>query len=187
MNDSVQPSAKRAVLAIIGSASEASSNLRLVQHIASVMQERFQFTVYDKLQQLPHFNPELSLESTPQIILDLRSKIDAADAVLICTPEYIFSLPSGLKNVFEWCVAVTVFSGKPVGLITASAHGVQGHEELKRIVKTIEGRFTEETTLLIQGIKGKLDADGNLKDEKTKVQLESFVEAFAALAESHAR
>ncbi|WP_262886208.1 NADPH-dependent FMN reductase [Sphingobacterium sp. 18053] len=36
----------------------------------------------------------------------------------MCLPEYIFSIPSGLKNSIEWCISTTVFSDKPVGIIT---------------------------------------------------------------------
>lgn len=169
------------VLAIVGSASESSSNLRLVEYIASIAKDCLVVTVYDNLRGLPHFDPVLSTENSPAIVQDLRNKIAQADGILICTPEYIFSLPSGLKNVFEWCVATTVFSNKPVGLITASAHGVKGHEELQRIMRTIEGRFTDETTLLIQGIKGKIDAEGMINDAQTKAQLSAFVTALAKL------
>lgn len=173
--------AKKNVFAIVGSASKNSSNLQLVNYIAGASQHLFHFTLCDYLQQLPHFDPALSLDNTPQIILDLRSKIAAADAVLICTPEYIFSIPGGLKNVLEWCVSTTVFSAKPVGLITASAHGAKGHEELKLIMKTVEARFTGETTLLIQGIKGKLNGDGKITDEKTRTALLLLIEAFNRL------
>jgi len=63
--------------------------------------------------------------------------------------EYVFSIPNGLKNVIEWCVATTVFADKPSGLITASANGQKGHEELLLIMKTAMAKFTSETTLLI--------------------------------------
>lgn len=74
---------------------------------------------------------------------------------MISTPEYIFSIPSGLKNAIEWCVSTNVFSDKPLGLITASANGLKGHEVLQMIMRTLETRFNENTLLLIQGIKGK--------------------------------
>src|SRR5205814_1264957 len=90
----------------------------------------------------------------------------------------IFSVPSGLKNAIEWCVSTTVFSKKPVGIITASASGEKGHEELKLIMRTIETIFTEDTTLLIKGIKGKVDENGNIKDDKTNTALMHFIEAF---------
>ena len=169
------------VFAIVGSASANSSNLQLVNYIASLTKAVFHLRVYDALQQLPHFNPAQSIENTPQSILNLRNEIDSADGVLICTPEYIFSIPSGLKNIFEWCVSTTVFANKPVGLITASAHGVKGHEELKLILKTVDAFFVDETTLLIKGIKGKMDSEGKPGDEKTGAELQAFVAAFHKL------
>ncbi|HEY1869905.1 MAG TPA: NAD(P)H-dependent oxidoreductase, partial [Chitinophagaceae bacterium] len=97
------------------------------------------------------------------------------------TPEYIFSVPSGLKNAIEWCVSTTVFSKKPTGLITASASGDKGHEELKLIMRTIETVFNNDTTLLIKGIKGKVDVNGNITDDKTNKDLVAFIEAFKKL------
>ena len=96
-------------------------------------------------------------------------------------PEYIFSIPSGLKNPLEWCVSTTIFANKPVGLITASANGEKGHEELQMIMKTIEAKFTTETTLLIQGAKGKIDSEGRLTDAETERALKSFLIGFAKL------
>jgi hypothetical protein len=61
-----------------------------------------------------------------------------------------------------------VFSDKPVGLITASAHGAKGHEELQLIMRTVMPKFTDETTLLIQGIKGKINERGEIVDRITK-------------------
>lgn len=177
-------SARKNVFALVGSAADNSSNLHLLNYIAALTQDRFAISVYGSLKSLPHFDPELSVNNPPPAVVELRARIAAAAAILICTPEYIFSIPSGLKNVFEWCVATTVFSGKPVGLITASAHGVKGHEELQRILKTIEARFTAETALLIQGIRGKTDKGGNLKDEKAKNDLRTFVDAFDRLIQN---
>jgi chromate reductase, NAD(P)H dehydrogenase (quinone) len=97
------------------------------------------------------------------------------------TPEYVFSIPSGLKNAIEWCVATTIFAHKPTGLITAAASGLKGHEELELIMRTVEARFSGPTTLLIPGIKGKLDADGAITDAKTHAELMDFVAAFAHL------
>ncbi|TCC87869.1 NADPH-dependent FMN reductase [Pedobacter hiemivivus] len=172
---------KKNIFAIIGSASKQSSNLRLVEKIAALADDDFNFIIFDRLAELPHFNPELSLENTPQEVLNFREAVLKADGILICTPEYIFSIPSGLKNAIEWCVATTVFSGKPLGIITASASGVKGHEELQLIMSTLETTYNERTLLLIQGIKGKFDAAGNITDQKTEQQLDAFVKAFQDL------
>ncbi len=175
---------KKNIFAIIGSASENSSNLRLVKHLTDLLQNDFEITIFDNLRSLPHFNPELSVNNTPQIISDFREKILKADGLLICTPEYIFSIPSCLKNAIEWCVSTTVFSGKPTGLITASAQGLKGHEELKLIMKTVETNFTEDTTLLIQGIKGKINEQGIITNIKTNNDLVEFINAYKTLFEN---
>jgi chromate reductase, NAD(P)H dehydrogenase (quinone) len=172
---------KKNIFAIIGSASQNSSNLKLVKLFADLAKDEFSLIVFDNLRGLPHFNPELSIENTPSIILDFRESIDKADGILICTPEYVFSIPSGLKNAIEWCVSSTVFSDKPIALITASADGRKGHEELKLIMKTIVTKFTEQTTLLIRGVKGKFDTEGNLIDAETVEKLKKVISSFRVL------
>jgi hypothetical protein len=74
-----------------------------------------------------------------------------------------------------------VFSHKPIGLITASASGVKGHEELQLIMKTVETKFNEDTTLLISGIKGKFNQHGMLTDIETIEKLNAFTIAFGKL------
>jgi chromate reductase, NAD(P)H dehydrogenase (quinone) len=112
---------KKNILAIIGSASSNSANLKLVEQIALLTKDNFNLSIYTDLKTLPHFDPELSVNHPPEAIIALRKAIQNADGILICTPEYIFSIPSGQKNAIEWCIATTIFSDKPTGLITASA------------------------------------------------------------------
>ncbi|MDD2793060.1 MAG: NAD(P)H-dependent oxidoreductase, partial [Sediminibacterium sp.] len=154
----------------------------LVQQIARLSANSFRIEIFEGLQSLPHFNADLSMNRPPEVIEQIRQKIEQADGILICTPEYIFSMPSGLKNLFEWCVATTIFSNKPTGLITASADGTKGHRELMLISKTVEAKFTEATSLLINGIKSKIDLEGNLQ-ESLKQELEQFVNSFTSLVQ----
>ena len=172
---------KKNILAIIGSASSNSSNLKLVEKIASLTINEFNLTIFNDLKTLPHFDPELSSNNPPKQIIELRKNIDQADGIIICTPEYVFSIPSGLKNAIEWCISTTIFTDKSIGLITASTNGQKGHEELQLIMKTAMAKFTNETTLLIQGVKGKFDDQGNLSDLNTLKQLDKFIADFKIL------
>ena len=172
---------KKNIFVVIGSAGEDSANQRLMEHLATQTKNDFRVTIYNRLKTLPHFDPALTEHHPPESIAAFREAVAAADGVIICTPEYIFSIPSGLKNALEWCVTTTVFSRKPTGLITAAAHGQKGHEELQLIMQTIMAKFTAETTLLIQAIKGKVSATGEIKDNKTREDLERFILAFKAL------
>lgn len=175
---------KKNIFAIIGSASSNSANLKLVEKIASLAENDFNITIYNDLKTLPHFDPELSSDNPPKSVVAFRNAIEKSDGIIICTPEYIFSIPSGLKNAIEWCISTTLFSDKPTGLITASASGQKGHEELQLIMKTAMAKFTIDSTLLIKGIKGKFDDKNNLNDEQTIIKLHSFINALHSILKS---
>ncbi|MBX2951294.1 MAG: NAD(P)H-dependent oxidoreductase [Leadbetterella sp.] len=172
------------IFVINGSASKNSSNQKLIEIFCNLAKDFFSVTVFEDLKTLPHFDPELSVTGTPKVVLDFRHRIETADGILICTPEYVFSIPGGLKNAIEWCVSTTVFSDKPTGLITASANGEKGHEELQLIMKTLMTKFTTETTLLIQGVRGKINQQGEITDDKTKDDLAKFMDAFKTLMDN---
>lgn len=172
---------KKNIFVILGSASKNSANEKLIDIFENLTKEYFNLIVFKDLKTLPHFDPELSLDNPPKEIIAFRKHVAMADGIVICTPEYVFSIPSGLKNAIEWCVATTVFSDKALGIITAAAHGQKGHEELQLIMKTIMTIFNEDTTLLIQGIKGKINEQGQIKNVKTKEDFMKFIDAFSAL------
>jgi chromate reductase len=172
---------KKNIFIIIGSASKDSVNEKLIDLFTHATNDSFICTVFKDLKTLPHFDPELSTDKAPASIIAFRNSIEKADGIIICTPEYVFSIPSGLKNAIEWCVPTTVFSEKPTGLITASASGEKAHEELQLIMKTLMAKLKNETILLIQGAKGKIDESGQLNDAKTKTDFLNFIDAFKTL------
>ncbi|MBX3255069.1 MAG: NAD(P)H-dependent oxidoreductase [Chitinophagaceae bacterium] len=150
------------IFAIIGSAQQNSSNIKLVQFLAKRFSGTLYIEVFDALRTLPHFDAVQTLENVPAVIESIRKKIEDADAVLISSPEYVFSIPAGLKNVLEWCVATTIFSEKPLAIIVASADGRKSFEEIKLIMKTLGALFNDKTCLLISGVKGKISAEDNI-------------------------
>lgn len=174
-------SERKNIFVIIGSASGNSSNEKLMNVLQKLALNKLRFTVFKSLKSLPHFDPELSIKNTPQAILDLRNEIQQSHGVIICTPEYVFSIPSGLKNAIEWCVSTTVFSEKPTGIITASADGTKGHAELLLIMKTVMARLSDETSLLIHGVKGRINEHGEVINEETLASLTAFIKAFIKL------
>ena len=170
---------RKKVFAICGSTRVQSANLSIIQYLADIGEQQTEVEIYNELAALPHFNPDLDKDVAPAIVEALRTKIRNADGVIICTPEYVFSLPGALKNAIEWCVSTTIFSEKPVALITASASGAKAHESLQLVMKTIYADLREETQLLIQGAKGKVHDKGEIKDNDTALKLKRLVSAFA--------
>lgn len=172
---------RKKILALSGSIRNHSVNESIIRFIADKYSEILDVNIYTSMAALPHFNPDLKDEDVPFVVRDYRQKIREADALLICTPEYVFSLPGVLKNAIEWTVSSSVFSGKPVGLIVASGLGEKAYESLLLIMRTIEAVFDERTSLLIQGARGKLDAAGHLSDPGTQVEIDGMMQALITL------
>ncbi|MCM0666113.1 NADPH-dependent FMN reductase [Flavobacterium tyrosinilyticum] len=169
-------SPKIKILAISGSTRSNSSNFKILKYISNYLKSNFEIEIFEDLESLPHFNPDLDTDNPPQAITSFRNKIRDADGVIICTPEYVFSLPGSLKNALEWCVSTTIFSNKNIGLITASASGEMGHQQLLLVMKTLEAKFDDATQLLIQGVRGKVSAEGEITSEQTAEALQNFAE-----------
>jgi NAD(P)H-dependent FMN reductase len=171
---------KMKVFAICGSTRINSANLQLLHAIANLAAKEMEMEIYNALADLPHFNPDLDKENdeVPDAVQSLRNKIKEADGVLVCTPEYVFSLPGSLKNLIEWMVSTTVFSEKPVALITASASGAKAHADLQLIMKTIYADLHRQSQLLISGVRAKINSNGEITDDATLQKIKELIARF---------
>ena len=163
------------ILLICGSTKPRSSNEKILDFIAEAMARNARAERYNDLKNLPYFEPGLTEEQLPYTVKVFLAKIEAADAVIISTPEYVFSLPGIIKNALEWTVATTVFSYKPVALIVAAASGEKALESLDLIVSTlIQSAVPEQRKLLISGVSKYFDQSGQINSDEIKTKLISL-------------
>ena len=165
------------ILAISGSLRAKSTNLTIIENIAEMLGDKINVSIYDGLATLPHFNPDADTEEIPDAVANLRQQIKQSDGVLICSPEYVFSVPAALKNALEWTVSSADFHNKPTALITASSLGEKAHESLHLILKTIDAKIGENAALLISGAQTKIK-DGKISDAETVESLNLLIESF---------
>jgi NAD(P)H-dependent FMN reductase len=165
------------IIAISGSTRTNSTNEGILRLLAKLYQDTLDVELYDGLAGLPHFNPDDDNENVAASVKNFREQIAQADGVIICTPEYVFSLPGALKNAIEWTVSTTVFSDKPVALIVASGLGEKTFESLTLIMNTVGAKIGEHAKLLIQGARSKIHKDGNM-DEQTLIALKKLMQSF---------
>lgn len=166
---------RKKIFAISGSTKSGSSNASVLEFIAKEYENLFDVEIDKGVDKLPHFNPDLDNENVQEEVRIFRNNIAEADAVIICTPEYVFSLPGCLKNAIEWTVSTTVFSNKPVAIIVAAASGEMAFESLDLIMNTIEAKVAEGSKLLIKGVKGKIDRNGEIVDQDVVKKIESLI------------
>lgn len=170
---------KKQILAIPGSVRKASVNRAVLNYIQQTFEKELAIEIYDKVEQLPIFNPDLEGDLLPEIIKELQHKIATADGILISTPEYVFSLPGNLKNLLEWHVSTTLFSKKIVALIVAAASGKHAFQSLDLVMSTItEGPIHDDLKLLLQGIGKKIDNNGNIIDKSVQLAINNLMAAY---------
>lgn len=169
---------RKKILAISGSIRINSTNESILNVIANLYRESLDVQIYNGIAELPHFNPDLDNETVPLNVKTFRTLIEKADGVIICTPEYVFSLPGSLKNAIEWTVSTTVFLDKPVALIVASGLGEKTYESLTLIMNTVGAKIGEHARLLIQGSRSKFNGQRQLTDESTLESLHKLMDSF---------
>ena len=88
------------ILGIVGSLRKASFNKSLMVAAVELVPDNADIEVFD-IANVPPFNQDFETDP-PQIVKDFKARIRAADALLIATPEYNYSIPGVLKNAIDW-------------------------------------------------------------------------------------
>jgi chromate reductase len=170
-------------VAISGSLRKESFNtmaLKAVQKLAPANITIEHISIAD----VPMYNFDLHEKFYPEPIEKLSSAIKTADALIIVTPEYNYSIPGVLKNIIDFLSKhpAKPFDKKAVGIISASPSllgGVRAQYHLRQILVAINAMTMNVPEIVITEVNKKFDATGNLTDEKTKEFLKMFVEALA--------
>lgn len=165
------------ILAICGSLRPESSNMSILNAVASWLPAGAGYHIYDNIGLLPHFDPTYNHENTPAEVARFRSLIAGADGVIICSPEYAFGIPGSMKNAPDWTVASGEFTDKPVAVITASSSGDKAHAALLLVMNVITGGVTDASTLLIPYVRTKVNNEGVITDTETSAQLQAVVQS----------
>lgn len=157
---------------ISGSLRQKSSNTALMNAIIGMAPETMKFTIYDGLNDLPHYNPDIDTEEGPASVEDLRRQLTEADGVLFCTPEYGNGVPGVLKNALDWLVSSVVFMNKPTAVISASPTpmgGDKAHASLLLTLRMTNAKIVEG--LIIPQINLKLSQERVITHPETKQEL----------------
>src|SRR5215813_2849750 len=99
------------ILAVAGSLRAASINAAFCRAAARLAPPGISVELLPGLGTLPLFNPDLEPDP-PRPVVELRARIDAADALLIASPEYAHGIPGVMKNALDWLVSHEGFVAK---------------------------------------------------------------------------
>ena len=159
------------VIGISGSLRKGSYNSMALRAAQKLAPAGMTLTIAD-IANIPMYNDDVRAAGEPEAVLALKAQIAAADAVLLVTPEYNFSIPGVLKNTLDWLSRppLTPFDGKPVAIMGASpgpvgTARVQYH--LRQVLVFMNSFTVNKPEVFISSCAGKFNAQGELTDEAT--------------------
>lgn len=171
-------------LAVSGSARRASTNTAMLYALQSVAGAKHAVSVYDRVGELPVFSPDLESEPPLEVAV-LASAIADADGLILASPEYIRSIPGGLKNAIDWLVSRNEVIGKPIVLAHASHRGDDMLLQLRVVLATLSDRFNEELFLRLPLMKlSPEEVREHLSEPRHQDEMRRFLDAFATYCEA---
>ncbi|MCX5811407.1 MAG: NAD(P)H-dependent oxidoreductase [Proteobacteria bacterium] len=169
------------ILGFAGSLRKGSFNKAILRAAVELLPEGAKLEIFD-LKGIPPFNQDLE-KQLPKRVKEFKEKIRAADAILIATPEYNYSVPGVLKNAIDWAsrpYGDNVFSGKPLALMGASI-GMLGtaraQYHLRQTLVFLNVYALNQPEIIIPFVAEKIDNNGKLKDEKTREKIKELLES----------
>lgn len=172
------------VLAFAGSLRKGSFNKALIRAAVELAPENVAIEVFDLEGILP-FNQEQESNPPPKVA-EFKDKIRKADALLIATPEYNYSVPGVLKNALDWASrprADTPLEGKPVAIMSASVGrfgGARAQYILRQTFIFLDMKPVNKPEVMLSDAAHNVDTNGKITNEQTRQLIRQLLEALAA-------
>ena len=157
------------ILGIAGSLRSASFNRALLRAAVELAPAGVEITTFDELGALPFYDGDVEAAGEPVAVRALRAAIDAADAVLLVTPEYNDGTSAVLKNAIDWASRPPqrTLAGKLIAVMGSSVtpSGARGGiESVRRSLRRAGSEVLDEQ-VAIPSVTGVFDEDLHLADD----------------------
>jgi chromate reductase len=177
------------ILGIAGSLRRGSLNAMALRAAQRLVPEGVTIDIFDRLREIPPYDDDERVSvGFPPAADALREGLRAADALLIASPEYNYSIPGQLKNAIDWASRAPdqPFADKPVAIMGASP-GLLGtarmQYHLRQCFVFLDARVLSKPEVMIGQAAQKFDAEGNLADDATANIIAALLTALAAWTE----
>jgi chromate reductase, NAD(P)H dehydrogenase (quinone) len=134
---------------------------------------------------IPPFNQD-DEKSPPGKVVELKRRIREANAILIATPEYNYSVPGVLKNAIDWAsrpYGDSAWAKKPVAVMGASVGALgsaRAQYHLRQMFVFLDMYAVNHPEVMIANASQRFDAQGNLTDETSKGLIRQLLQNLVA-------
>lgn len=168
------------ILGIAGSLRRASYNRGALRAAQELVPEGAKIEIFD-LEGIPPFNQDEE-KNPPAKVTELKQRIRAADGILLCTPEYNYSIPGVLKNAIDWAsrpYGDSAWNDKPVAVMGASVSTLgtaRAQYHLRQSFIFLNMHPMNGPEVMIANAPERFDEQGNLNDPKTKEMIQKMLQ-----------
>ena len=168
------------ILGLVGSLRRGSYNRALMRAAVELTPDSASIEVFD-IAPIPPFNQDFE-KDPPQIIKDFKAKIRAADAILIASPEYNYSIPGVLKNAIDSAsrpYGDNAFDGKPVAVMSASIGmigGARAQYHLRQSFVFLNMHPINYPEVMLAHARDHVDEKGVLTNQETRDLIRKLLE-----------
>jgi NAD(P)H-dependent FMN reductase len=176
------------IIGIAGSLRAGSYNAALLRTAATLMPPGATLEIAS-IRGIPLYDGDVETnDGIPPAVEQLKNQIAAADGLLLATPEYNNSMPGVLKNAIDWLTRppadiARVFGKRPVAVIGASPGGfgtILAQNAWLPVLRTLGMQPWFGGRLMVSRAGNVFNDAGELIDEKTRAQLQQFLQGFVA-------
>jgi chromate reductase, NAD(P)H dehydrogenase (quinone) len=174
------------ILGLSGSLRQSSYNSAALRAAQDLAPNDVALTRAD-IASIPIYNDDVREQGLPSSVVTLVEQIATADAVLIATPEYNYSIPGVLKNAIDWVSKAPdqPFRNKPVAIMGASMGSIgtaRAQYDLRKVFVFLDAHVLNQPEIMISAAHTRFDAQGNLMDEMTRKLIGAQIAALKAWA-----
>ncbi len=169
-------------IGLVGTNSKKSTNRQLLQYMQKHFADKAEIELIE-IKDIPIFNKPSDMQ-VPEIVKEIAAKIEAADGVIIGTPEYDHSIPAVLMSALAWLsYGIYPLLGKPV-MITGASYGTLGSSraqlQLRQILDSpeLKASVMPGSEFLLSHSLQAFDKNGNLIDLETIQKLDALFDDF---------
>ena len=168
------------VLGIAGSLRRKSYNRAALRAASELVPEGATIETFE-LDGIPGFNQDEE-QNPPAKVTELKKRIREADAILIVTPEYNYSIPGVLKNAIDWAsrpYGDSAWNGKPAAIMGASVGTIgtaRAQYHLRQMMVFLNMFPINQPEVMIGNASERFDAEGNLTDDAAKAFIRQLLQ-----------
>lgn len=169
---------------LVGSVRKESLNAALARALPGLAPDEVSVELLPSVALMPIYDGDIEAAGFPDAVSSVGAQVKVADALVIVTAEYNYSVPGGLKNALDWLSRLKdrPLKGKPTLIMSASPStmgGARSQYHLRQVLVAVDAHVMNVPEVMVAQAHTKI-TDGTVTDPGTRDFVAGQLAAFHA-------